>query len=341
MELDARDRVLVFAPHPDDESIATGGLLQAAGAAGASRRLVVMTDGDNNPWPQRWIEKRWFIGARERARWGARRREEAHAAMRLLGVPEGEAQFLGLPDLGLTDLLMRADPAVIATLRGILEAFAPTLLALPALSDRHPDHSAAHVLVRLALARSNAPVPHIVTFAVHGGGAMHGDVAVVLDAAQRDRKRAAILAHETQMQFSRSRFVRFARRAELYRSVLKQGADAQHPLRARIEGDALTLRIAPDRWGASLARTMLFVALETTAGSTRWRIPVPERGARTIVLAGAGDAAVGEGTSTHAAGEIVVSIPWSHAALQQGYAKLSRPEPGWRVFDRYGWQPVA
>src|SRR4051812_14363692 len=108
LEIRTQDRVLVIAPHPDDESIATGGLLQAVQAAGAALRLIVLTDGDNNPWPQRWIEKRWHIGPTERARWGARRRTEAHAALRVLGIDAGVVRFLGLPDLGVTDLLMRA-----------------------------------------------------------------------------------------------------------------------------------------------------------------------------------------------------------------------------------------
>src|SRR5450432_3065940 len=126
----AHDRVLVFAPHPDDESIACGGLLQVAQGAGAAVRVVVLTDGDNNPWPQRWVEKRWSIGDKERARWGARRRDEARAAMRILGIDESDASFSGLPDLGLTDLLMRADPQVIESLRGHIDAFRPTLLVL-------------------------------------------------------------------------------------------------------------------------------------------------------------------------------------------------------------------
>ena len=51
-------RTLVIAPHPDDESIAAGGLLQRAVAAGAEVRVLVVTDGDNNPWPVRYLKKK-------------------------------------------------------------------------------------------------------------------------------------------------------------------------------------------------------------------------------------------------------------------------------------------
>ena len=54
--LSARDRVLVLAVHPDDESLCAGGLIQHALAHGAKVRVVFITDGDNNPWPQRFVE---------------------------------------------------------------------------------------------------------------------------------------------------------------------------------------------------------------------------------------------------------------------------------------------
>src|SRR5487761_2660637 len=103
------ERVLILAPHPDDESIATGGIVQIARAAGAALHVIVLTDGDANIWPQRFIEQRWRIDAVARARWGARRRAEARVAMRVLGLDDGAADFLGLPDLGLTDVVMRGD----------------------------------------------------------------------------------------------------------------------------------------------------------------------------------------------------------------------------------------
>ena len=42
-------RLLMIAPHPDDEALATGGLLQRAQAKGAQVYVAFLTDGENNP----------------------------------------------------------------------------------------------------------------------------------------------------------------------------------------------------------------------------------------------------------------------------------------------------
>src|SRR6185369_1868960 len=73
-------RLLVFAPHPDDESLGTGILLQQAVAAGAAICVVYLSDGENNPWPQRALSRRWRLNATDRQRWAKLRRREAIAA---------------------------------------------------------------------------------------------------------------------------------------------------------------------------------------------------------------------------------------------------------------------
>ena len=109
LRLTAADRILFFAPHPDDESLGGGGLVQHALTAGAQMRFVFVTSGDRNPWPQRVLERRIFLDAPARRTWGARRRGEALAALAVLGIGEpAEAHFLGWPDQGVTPLLMAA-----------------------------------------------------------------------------------------------------------------------------------------------------------------------------------------------------------------------------------------
>src|SRR5882672_10265920 len=80
LEIRPTDRIMVLAPHPDDESLAAAGILQRACALGARTRVLFVTDGENNPWAQRAVELRWRIGAADRSRWGMRRRAEALSA---------------------------------------------------------------------------------------------------------------------------------------------------------------------------------------------------------------------------------------------------------------------
>src|ERR1043166_1910175 len=66
----SRSRLLLFAPHPDDESLACSILLQRAVRAGAAVRVVYVTDGEDNPWPQRVLERKWRLNGTDRRRWG-------------------------------------------------------------------------------------------------------------------------------------------------------------------------------------------------------------------------------------------------------------------------------
>jgi LmbE family N-acetylglucosaminyl deacetylase len=326
------DRLLILAPHPDDESIATGGLVQHARDAGAAVRVVVLTDGDNNLWPQRWIEKRWRIDASARARWGARRREEARAAMGVLGMADADARFLGLPDLGLTDLLMRADRAIIAVLRDAIAEFAPTLLALPALSDRHPDHSSAYILAQLALAQAKRS-PRQFAFAVHGGNAQDAAVRITLVPAQRELKRQAILAHDTQMRLSGRRFLRYADEHE-YFQIAPGGASPEHPVSASVADGQLRCRVDVQRARGTLRGHVLFFALHD---GRRFLVPIAARTGSVETydtIAGQTGHAV---NLQRGANEILVTLPCNAG----GYVKLARPQPGWRVFDRFGWQVIT
>ncbi len=345
LELGAHDRVLVLAPHPDDESIACGGLLQMAHAAGAAVRVVVLTDGDNNPWPQRWVEKRWSIGERERARWGARRRDEAREAMRVLNLAESDACFLGLPDLGLSDLLMRGDAQVVQSLRAQIEQFAPTLLVLPALWDRHPDHSATHILSRLALALCSVATPRLLTFAVHGAKPTEDGLAICLSETQRGIKQAAILAHSSQMRLSQRRFLRYASLRESYREVAQApGDDPQHPLNARVDQEAvLRVRVDLRRWNAALRGHALFVAIQSDSGARlRWLIRPESRNGHVELHASSAEMKPAQTNVQQTADELSFSVPLTGlGALLQGYVKLARSQPGWRVFDRFGWQTIV
>jgi LmbE family N-acetylglucosaminyl deacetylase len=223
LSVSAQTRLLVVAPHPDDETLGCGLLIQQVLASGGAVRVLLLTDGDNNPWPQRYIEQRLRIDTAGRQRWGQRRRSEAARAAACLGLPESAMQAMGWPDMGLTAKLRDDMPATVAALREPLQAFAPDLICCPNLSDRHPDHAAAHVLCRLAMAGLDRP-PVLLAYPVHG----HSDASaypILIDATpeQIQRKQQALDEHQTQMTLSAARLRRLALSPERYMEVGEQG----------------------------------------------------------------------------------------------------------------------
>jgi LmbE family N-acetylglucosaminyl deacetylase/glycosyltransferase involved in cell wall biosynthesis len=119
--LDLRgERLLVLAPHPDDEVIGCGGLVALHLRDGRKVQVMVATDG----------------GAAGDA---GQREAESRAALASLGA--AEIEFLHFPDRGLAD-----SGGFAAALRDILVRFAPDLIAVPSAIEIHPDH--------LALART-------------------------------------------------------------------------------------------------------------------------------------------------------------------------------------------
>jgi len=245
-------RLMVLAPHPDDESLAAGGLIQRALECGAPVSVVFVTDGENNPWPQRALERRFWIGPRHRLAWGARRRGEADAALRALGVEDVRVHRLGWPDGGVTWKLLDDADAMQAALRALLERERPTVLVLPDLVDRHPDHSAIHVLVEMVFQSMPGVVkPACLGYLLHGRSQPGAPCRAVftLDAAEQQRKREAIEAHASQTALSHARMLRFATGVESFVAGLDwhdragpnlpwQPPSALHPFLALLAVDA-------------------------------------------------------------------------------------------------------
>jgi LmbE family N-acetylglucosaminyl deacetylase len=224
LSVSAQTRLLVVAPHPDDETLGCGLLIQQVLAAGGTVRVLLLTDGDNNPWPQRFAEKRARVDAAARRRWGSRRREEVAQALARLGASVSVLQAMGWSDMGLTAKLRDDAPGAIAAMRTILRTFDPSLVCCPDLGDRHPDHGAAHVLCCLALAGSGRS-PALLAYPVHGlADASAYPLVVDATAEQRQHKLQALAEHKTQMMLSGARLRRLALSPERYMRVGDQGS---------------------------------------------------------------------------------------------------------------------
>ena len=94
------ERVLILAPHPDDEAIACAGIIQQALKAGAKIRIVYLTNGDHNELAFIVYEKRITFRQGEFVYMGQVRQQESIKAMKFLGLSEKDMIFLGYPDYG-------------------------------------------------------------------------------------------------------------------------------------------------------------------------------------------------------------------------------------------------
>lgn len=206
-------RTLIVAPHPDDDAIGAGGLIQRAVAGGARVRVVFATDGESNAWPQRVMHKKLVIKKHDRAQWGAMRREEALEALARLGVERDAARFLGFPDQKIAALARAGCPRLLDALRAVIDEFQPTLIVSPSSRDLHADHRALAWFVHRAAGESTP----IVTYVIHGDP-REERMAVRIDLTPREQlwKRQAIECHKSQLLLSRERFLSYARRVESF-----------------------------------------------------------------------------------------------------------------------------
>lgn len=181
-------RTAVVSAHPDDESLAVGGLLQALHAQGTRLDLIVATDGEA-AFPA--------LDDSGRRALAQTRRRELHAAVAAHGIEVSPVCWLGLPDSGLAE----CEDELVEALRPLL-AEADVCLA-PWPEDPHPDHRAVGRAV-LRAARPSARMWGYPVWAWHrmdhsepafpwGSAAAHP-----LDPVQRERKAAGLAAFTSQ-----------------------------------------------------------------------------------------------------------------------------------------------
>jgi LmbE family N-acetylglucosaminyl deacetylase len=127
------ERVLVIAPHMDDEVIGCGGTLARHRAAGGEVTALFLTDG-----------RRGAAQIGDPAGLVATRKAEATRALGELGI--ASPRFLDGPDGALAD-----SASLAAALRTVLEATRPEIVYLPFFLEEHPDHRAASALLAAAV----------------------------------------------------------------------------------------------------------------------------------------------------------------------------------------------
>ncbi len=119
-------RLVVIAPHPDDEVLSCGGLL-AMYSGRRSPLVVAVTDGEAS---------HGITDVQAGARLGARRAEESYAGLRELDVMPSSVVRLGLPDGNIQRLIPVLEKRLHALLRPRDVVISTWHL------DGHPDHEA-------------------------------------------------------------------------------------------------------------------------------------------------------------------------------------------------------
>jgi len=132
-------KMIVFAPHPDDETLGCGGTIAKRISEGYEILVVVMTDGrhafsemlgiDSDPSPEELKEIR---------------REEIKRATKHLGVQEKKIVFLDFEDGKLKENSKEAEEEVTQ----ILKESCPTEVYFPYEKDDHTDHRATNRIIR-------------------------------------------------------------------------------------------------------------------------------------------------------------------------------------------------
>jgi LmbE family N-acetylglucosaminyl deacetylase len=128
-----RSKVMVLAPHMDDEVIGCGGTIARHVAADSEVAVIFLTDGRHGGLQQPNVVNV--------------RKAEARRAAQVLGIPS-------LTFLDAEDTRLGRDKLVADRLRDILERERPEIVYLPFLLEQHPDHRAANDVLLAATAGS-------------------------------------------------------------------------------------------------------------------------------------------------------------------------------------------
>jgi LmbE family N-acetylglucosaminyl deacetylase len=187
LKSDESERIMIFAPHPDDEALACAGIINSALLRGDQVCVVLATCGDANTGAKNRLvadypERAWDRdgdGDFDMIDYGVLRHEETLSAMDALGLDPSDVVFLGYPDAGIDDLWRSTEtytsshtgaaevPAsygfarsvgnpynresMLSDVMGAIRDFRPTLLYSPRDTDHHQDHWSTGRFVSQAL----------------------------------------------------------------------------------------------------------------------------------------------------------------------------------------------
>jgi LmbE family N-acetylglucosaminyl deacetylase len=181
LDISLYQRILIFAPHNDDETLGQGGLIASAVKSGKQVKVVIATNGDGYTFATIEEFRKFFPSGKDYIKMGNVRQQESINALAVLGLNKENVTFLSYPDRGspsmwldnwscatpykspFTDTTRSAYALTynpnsqycgenyLADVEGVIHDFHPDLVLYPHPEDAHPDHWGLSNFVRLAL----------------------------------------------------------------------------------------------------------------------------------------------------------------------------------------------
>jgi len=174
------DRILIFAPHPDDAVLSSSGIIQYAIKSGAEVKIVYITTGSHNTTTMVRDSAIHTVTPISGILLAKERHREALCSAKTLGLSENTLVFLGFPDFGTLKIwtdcfenkpyfsgLLMSDKTFfpfsykkgieftgkneLTLIEKIIETFKPTIVIYPPETDLNPDHRATGLFVDAAL----------------------------------------------------------------------------------------------------------------------------------------------------------------------------------------------
>jgi len=175
------DRVLILSPHPDDEAIGAAGVIQKCLKAKAAVKIAYLTCGDFNELSYLLSNANLAIFSGEFVQLGKERRREALRAMNYLGLCDSDLVFLGYPDFGTLEIMLKywerehgfehpltriskvpyqealsyeapyTGESILKDLTSVILDFKPTKIFVSHPADTNGDHRALYLFLRVAL----------------------------------------------------------------------------------------------------------------------------------------------------------------------------------------------
>lgn len=190
-------RIIVFAPHNDDETLGIAEFISRAIKNGANVKVVLVTNGDGHKTAVKVDSFKISPKPSDYINLGRERQQETLNAMETLGVKKENVIFLGYPDRGVSHLweynwntafispftqrdmtpytnsftkdVKFTGENLAADMDKIIMDFRPDYIVYPHPNDRHPDHWAVNAFINYSLLKTGYTPKKELLYLVHRG----------------------------------------------------------------------------------------------------------------------------------------------------------------------------